>query len=137
MLGRHQPPSEGDILLDNGELEQQGVSSSKSCLHLPQQMFHEGMTVRESGGDWPLSVARRAGTLWRRGPGKVDEAITLVGLKPLARFARRQSFPAASASARGLPCWSRRTKPLSAADEPTSALDIAHQVDVLALVHQA
>ena len=98
MLGRHQPPSEGAILLDAQPLE------SWSSF---------GAADRE----------------------KVEEAISLVGLKPLAHRlvdslsgGERQRAWIAMLVAQDSRCL--------LLDEPTSALDIAHQVDVLALVHR-
>lgn len=66
---------------------------------------------------------------------KVEEAIALVGLKPLAHRlvdslsgGERQRAWIAMLVAQDSRCL--------LLDEPTSALDIAHQVDVLALVHR-
>ena len=49
MLGRHQPPSEGDILLDNQPLASwSGKAFARKVAYLPQQLPQaEGMTVRE------------------------------------------------------------------------------------------
>ena len=101
MLGRHQPPSEGEILLDAQPLE-----------------------------SW--SALGRFGAADRE---KVEEAISLVGLKPLAHRlvdslsgGERQRAWIAMLVAQDSRCL--------LLDEPTSALDIAHQVDVLALVHR-
>jgi iron complex transport system ATP-binding protein len=65
----------------------------------------------------------------------VEEAIALVGLKPLAHRlvdslsgGERQRAWIAMLVAQDSRCL--------LLDEPTSALDIAHQVDVLALVHR-
>ena len=67
--------------------------------------------------------------------GRVEEAISLVGLKPLAHRlvdslsgGERQRAWIAMLVAQDSRCL--------LLDEPTSALDIAHQVDVLALVHR-
>ena len=125
MLGRHQPPSEGEILLD-----------AHKVAYLPQQLPPaEGMTVRElvAIGRYPWH-----GALGRFGAAdreKVEEAISLVGLKPLAHRlvdslsgGERQRAWIAMLVAQDSRCL--------LLDEPTSALDIAHQVDVLALVHR-
>ena len=93
----------------------------------------EGMTVRELVPDWTLSVARCA-----RAFGVADrkwKAIALVGLNRW-RTVWWIARPVASVSAHGSQCWWRRTAAACCSDEPTSALDIAHQVDVLALVHR-
>ncbi|MBJ5871373.1 ATP-binding cassette domain-containing protein, partial [Salmonella enterica subsp. enterica serovar Derby] len=86
MLGRHQPPSEGDILLDNQPLASWSSKAfARKVAYLPQQLPQaEGMTVRElvAIGRYPWHGALgRFGVADRE---KVDEAITLVGLKPLA-----------------------------------------------------
>lgn len=49
MLGRHQPPSEGEILLDEQPLENWSSKAfARKVAYLPQQLPQaEGMTVRE------------------------------------------------------------------------------------------
>lgn len=110
MLGRHQPPSEGDVLLDGQPLDSWSSKAfARKVAYLPQQLpAAEGMTVRElvAIGRYPWHGALgRFGVADRE---KVEEAIALV-----AQDSRCLLL-----------------------DEPTSALDIAHQVDVLALVHR-
>jgi iron complex transport system ATP-binding protein len=137
MLGRHQPPSEGDILLDGQPLESWSSKAfARKVAYLPQQLPQaEGMTVRElvAIGRYPWHGALgRFGVADRE---KVEEAIALVGLKPLAHRlvdslsgGERQRAWIAMLVAQDSRCL--------LLDEPTSALDIAHQVDVLALVHR-
>lgn len=137
MLGRHQPPSEGDILLDDQPLESWSSKAfARKVAYLPQQLPQaEGMTVRElvAIGRYPWHGALgRFGVADRE---KVEEAIALVGLKPLAHRlvdslsgGERQRAWIAMLVAQDSRCL--------LLDEPTSALDIAHQVDVLALVHR-
>ena len=94
-----------------------------------------GVTVRElvAIGRYPWHGALgRFGVADRE---KVEEAIALVGLKPLAHRlvdslsgGERQRAWIAMLVAQDSRCL--------LLDEPTSALDIAHQVDVLALVHR-
>ena len=86
MLGRHQPPSAGEVLLDGQPLESWGSKAfARKVAYLPQQLPPaEGMTVRElvAIGRYPWH-----GALGRFGAAdreKVEEAIALVGLKPLA-----------------------------------------------------
>ncbi|BED51166.1 hypothetical protein VEE48_24000 [Escherichia coli] len=137
MLGRHQPPSEGEILLDAQPLESWSSKAfARKVAYLPQQLPPaEGMTVRElvAIGRYPWH-----GALGRFGAAdreKVEEAISLVGLKPLAHRlvdslsgGERQRAWIAMLVAQDSRCL--------LLDEPTSALDIAHQVDVLSLVHR-
>ncbi|WP_044182368.1 Fe3+-hydroxamate ABC transporter ATP-binding protein FhuC [Phytobacter massiliensis] len=137
MLGRHQPATEGDILLDGQPLESWNSKSfARKVAYLPQQLPQaEGMTVRElvAIGRYPWHGALgRFGVADRE---KVEEAIALVGLKPLAHRlvdslsgGERQRAWIAMLVAQDSRCL--------LLDEPTSALDIAHQVDVLALVHR-
>ncbi|HBX13776.1 MAG TPA: Fe3+-hydroxamate ABC transporter ATP-binding protein FhuC, partial [Leclercia adecarboxylata] len=80
MLGRHQPPSEGDILLDGQPLESWNSKAfARKVAYLPQQLPQaEGMTVRElvAIGRYPWHGALgRFGVADRE---KVEEAITLV-----------------------------------------------------------
>lgn len=137
MLGRHQPPTEGEILLDTQPLESWSSKAfARKVAYLPQQLPPaEGLTVRElvAIGRYPWH-----GALGRFGAAdreKVEEAISLVGLKPLAHRlvdslsgGERQRAWIAMLVAQDSRCL--------LLDEPTSALDIAHQVDVLALVHR-
>ncbi|MTH45165.1 Fe3+-hydroxamate ABC transporter ATP-binding protein FhuC [Intestinirhabdus alba] len=137
MLGRHQPPSEGAILLDERPLESWSSRAfARRVAYLPQQLPPaEGMTVRElvAIGRYPWHGALgRFGVADRE---KVEEAIALVGLGPLANRlvdslsgGERQRAWIAMLVAQDSRCL--------LLDEPTSALDIAHQVDVLALVHR-
>lgn len=137
MLGRHQPPSEGEILLDGQPLDSWNSKAfARKVAYLPQQLPQaEGMTVRElvAIGRYPWHGALgRFGVADRE---KVEEAIALVGLKPLANRlvdslsgGERQRAWIAMLVAQDSRCL--------LLDEPTSALDIAHQVDVLALVHR-
>ena len=127
MLGRHQPPSEGEILLDAQPLESWSSKAfARKVAYLPQQLPPaEGMTVRElvAIGRYPWH-----GALGRFGAAdreKVEEAISLVGLKPLAHRlvdslsgGERQRAWIAMVLAQDSRCL--------LLDEPTSALDIAH-----------
>ena len=109
---------------------------AREVAYLPQQLpAAEGMTVRElvAIGRYPWH-----GALGRYGAEdrqRVDEAIALVGLKPLASRlvdslsgGERQRAWIAMLVAQNSRCL--------LLDEPTSALDIAHQVDVLALIQR-
>lgn len=137
MLGRHQKASSGEIMLDGQPLESWSSKAfARMVAYLPQQLPQaEGMTVRElvAIGRYPWHGALgRFGVADRE---KVDEAIALVGLKSLATRlvdslsgGERQRAWIAMLVAQDSRCL--------LLDEPTSALDIAHQVEVLALIHR-
>ncbi|OON39907.1 iron-hydroxamate transporter ATP-binding subunit [Izhakiella australiensis] len=137
MLGRHHAASTGEILLNQTPLSAwQSKAFAREVAYLPQQLpAAEGMTVRElvAIGRYPWH-----GALGRYGHDDrqhVDEAIALVGLKPLAHRlvdslsgGERQRAWIAMLVAQNSRCL--------LLDEPTSALDIAHQVEVLALIQR-
>ncbi|WP_237929860.1 Fe3+-hydroxamate ABC transporter ATP-binding protein FhuC [Buttiauxella sp. S19-1] len=137
MLGRHQKPSDGEIQLNNQPLDSWS-SKEFACkvAYLPQQLpAAEGMTVRElvAIGRYPWH-----GALGRFGAADrelVEEAITLVGLKP---FAHRlvDSLSGGERQRAWIAMLVAQDSRCLLLDEPTSALDIAHQVDVLALIHR-
>lgn len=137
MLGRHQKASGGEILLADKPLaDWSNKAFARRVAYLPQQLPPaEGMTVRElvAIGRYPWHGA--LGRFSVEDSKKVDKAIGLVGLKPLAARlvdslsgGERQRAWIAMLVAQDSRCL--------LLDEPTSALDIAHQVDVLALVHR-
>ncbi|EOV9543544.1 Fe3+-hydroxamate ABC transporter ATP-binding protein FhuC [Cronobacter sakazakii] len=137
MLGRHQKPSGGDILLNGEPLAGWNSKAfAREVAYLPQQLpAAEGMTVRElvAIGRYPWHGA--LGRFGAEDRERVEEAISLVGLKPLAHRlvdslsgGERQRAWIAMLVAQNSRCL--------LLDEPTSALDIAHQVDVLALIHR-
>jgi len=137
MLGRHQLPSEGDILLDGQPLESWNSKAfARKVAYLPQQLPQaEGMTVRElvAIGRYPWH-----GALGRYGAedrNRVEEAIALVGLKP---FAGRlvDSLSGGERQRAWLAMLVAQNSRCLLLDEPTSALDIAHQVEVLALIQR-
>ena len=88
-----------------------------------------------TGGDWSLPVAWRAGRFGAADREKVEEAISLVGLKPLAHRLV-DSFLAANVSGRGSPCWWRRIAAVCCSTNRLRRWISPHQVDVLALVHR-
>ncbi len=137
MLGRHQKPSGGDILLNGEPLAGWNSKAfAREVAYLPQQLpAAEGMTLRElvAIGRYPWHGA--LGRFGAEDRERVEEAISLVGLKPLAHRlvdslsgGERQRAWIAMLVAQNSRCL--------LLDEPTSALDIAHQVDVLALIHR-
>lgn len=137
ILGRHQPPSSGQVLLNDQPLAQWGNKSfARHVAYLPQQLpAAEGMTVRElvAVGRYPWH-----GALGRFGAGdrqRVEEAIELVGL---TLFANRlvDSLSGGERQRAWLAMLVAQDSRCLLLDEPTSALDIAHQVEVLALVQR-
>lgn len=137
MLGRHQKPSEGEIRLNDSPLDGwKSKAFARQVAYLPQQLpAAEGMTVRElvAIGRYPWH-----GALGRFGVADrelVEEAISLVGLKP---FAHRlvDSLSGGERQRAWIAMLVAQDSRCLLLDEPTSALDIAHQVDVLALIHR-
>ncbi|MEN4144270.1 Fe3+-hydroxamate ABC transporter ATP-binding protein FhuC [Serratia marcescens] len=137
LLGRHHAPSGGQVLLNRQPLEQwDSKSFARQVAYLPQQLpAAEGMTVRElvAVGRYPWH-----GALGRFGANDrqlVEEAISLVGLKP---FANRlvDSLSGGERQRAWLAMMVAQDSRCLLLDEPTSALDIAHQVEVLALIQR-
>ncbi|WP_226571849.1 Fe3+-hydroxamate ABC transporter ATP-binding protein FhuC [Mangrovibacter yixingensis] len=137
MLGRHQMPSDGLIKLGEAPLE---TWNSKACArrvaYLPQQLPPaEGMTVRElvAIGRYPWHGA--LGRFSAEDRQHVEDAIALVGLKP---FAQRlvDSLSGGERQRAWIAMMVAQNSQCLLLDEPTSALDIAHQVEVLALIHR-
>ncbi len=109
MLGRHQPPSE-DVFCSTISRWRAGATGVARKVALSASTIAAG--GRNDGANWwrlAAIVARRAGTLWRRGPGKSRRGDYAGRQNRWRIVAVDEAFPAASASARGLPCWSRRT----------------------------
>lgn len=137
MLGRHQKPSEGDIMLAGQPLDSWNSKAfARMVAYLPQQLpAAEGMTVRElvAIGRYPWHGALgRFGVADRE---KVEEAISLVGLKP---FAHRlvDSLSGGERQRAWIAMLVAQDSRCLLLDEPTSALDVAHQVEVHALIHR-
>jgi len=137
MLGRHHAASEGRVLLNNlAVAEWNSKAFAREVAYLPQQLpAAEGMTVRElvAIGRYPWHGALgRYGVEDRQ---RVEEAITLVGLKP---FAQRlvDSLSGGERQRAWIAMLVAQNSRCLLLDEPTSALDIAHQVEVLALIQR-
>jgi len=137
MLGRHQRPSEGRVLLNATPVESwSGKAFAREVAYLPQQLpAAEGMTVRElvAIGRYPWHGA--LGRFSHEDRVRVEEAIAQVGLKPLA--ARLvDSLSGGERQRAWLAMLVAQNSRCLLLDEPTSALDIAHQVEVLALIQR-
>ncbi|MEG3135206.1 Fe3+-hydroxamate ABC transporter ATP-binding protein FhuC [Rouxiella sp. T17] len=137
MLGRHQPASSGQVLLNEKPVDQwESKAFARQVAYLPQQLpTAEGMTVHElvAMGRYPWHGA--LGRFRQQDREKVDEAIELVGLKP---FAQRlvDSLSGGERQRAWLAMLVAQDSRCLLLDEPTSALDIAHQVEVLALIQR-
>lgn len=137
MLGRHQPASSGQVLLNEKPVDQwESKAFARQVAYLPQQLpAAEGMTVHElvAMGRYPWHGA--LGRFRQQDREKVEEAIELVGLKP---FAQRlvDSLSGGERQRAWLAMLVAQDSRCLLLDEPTSALDIAHQVEVLALIQR-
>ncbi|WP_158781766.1 Fe3+-hydroxamate ABC transporter ATP-binding protein FhuC [Pantoea sp. BAV 3049] len=137
MLGRHHAATGGQVLLNGKPVASfPGKLFAREVAYLPQQLPPaEGMTVRElvSMGRYPWHGA--LGRFGAEDRERVEEAITLVGLKP---FAQRlvDSLSGGERQRAWIAMLVAQNSRCLLLDEPTSALDIAHQVEVLALIQR-
>ena len=135
MLGRHQPPSAGALLLNDKPLAQwESKAFAREVAYMPQQLPPaEGMTVQElvAIGRYPWHGA--LGRFRHHDREAVERAIALVGLNA---FAHRlvDSLSGGERQRAWLAMMMAQETRCLLLDEPTSALDIAHQVEVLALI---
>ena len=127
----------GTIFLNDTPLSHgHSKAFARQVAYLPQQLpAAEGMTVPElvAIGRYPWHGA--LGRFKHQDKEKVEEAITLVGLKP---FAHRlvDSLSGGERQRAWLAMMVAQDSRCLLLDEPTSALDIAHQKDVLALIQR-
>jgi iron-chelate-transporting ATPase len=137
MLGRHQPPSSGEALLNDVPLALwDNKAFAREVAYLPQQLpAAEGMTVRElvAIGRYPWHGA--LGRFRQEDRQQVEEAIALVDLKPLANRLV-DSLSGGERQRAWLAMMVAQNSRCLLLDEPTSALDIAHQVEVLGLIQR-
>lgn len=137
MLGRHQPPSSGEVLLNDVPLSLwESKAFAREVAYLPQQLpAAEGMTVRElvAIGRYPWHGA--LGRFRQEDRQQVEEAIALVDLKPLANRLV-DSLSGGERQRAWLAMMVAQNSRCLLLDEPTSALDIAHQVEVLGLIQR-
>ncbi len=137
MLGRHQPPSSGKVLLNDVPLSLwDNKAFAREVAYLPQQLpAAEGMTVRElvAIGRYPWHGA--LGRFRQEDREQVEDAIALVDLKPLANRLV-DSLSGGERQRAWLAMMVAQNSRCLLLDEPTSALDIAHQVEVLGLIQR-
>nr|WP_286946494.1 ATP-binding cassette domain-containing protein [Pseudomonas sp. UBA6718] len=137
MLARQQPASAGRILLDNQPLDAwKDRDFARQVAYLPQQLpAAESLTVRELVGFGRYPWHGLLGRFGAEDHAKVREALELTDT---ARFAERMvdSLSGGERQRVWLAMLLAQNSRFLLLDEPTSALDIAHQVDVLGLVHR-
>ena len=137
LLARQQAPSGGHILLDGKPLANWGQRDfARQVAYLPQQLPQtEGLTVRELVGFGRYPWHGLLGRFGSEDHAKVREAMELTDI---TRFAERMvdSLSGGERQRVWLAMLLAQNSRYLLLDEPTSALDIAHQVEVLGLVHQ-
>lgn len=136
LLARQQAPTGGTVRLEGTALDDWGSRGfARKVAYLPQQTpAASGMLVKElvALGRYPWHGA--LGRFGARDHEKVAEAMALTGVDAFAERlvdtlsgGERQRVWIAMLIAQDAECL--------LLDEPTSALDIAHQIEVLSLVH--
>jgi iron complex transport system ATP-binding protein len=137
LLARQQPPSSGTIRFEGQALATWGDRPfARKVAYLPQQTPPaSGMLVRElvALGRYPWHGA--LGRFTQHDRGQVVEAMALTDVEPFAERlvdtlsgGERQRVWLAMLVAQDAECL--------LLDEPISALDVAHQMEVLSLVHR-
>ncbi|MGX5736749.1 ATP-binding cassette domain-containing protein [Bosea thiooxidans] len=137
LLARQQTPSAGTIRFEGKALDAwNGRAFARKVAYLPQQTPpSSGLLVKElvALGRYPWHGA--LGRFGAKDREKVTEAMALTGVEPFAdrlvdtlSGGERQRVWLAMLVAQDAECL--------LLDEPTSALDIAHQIEVLSLVHR-
>lgn len=137
MLARQQPASSGQLLLDDQPLAAwKDRDFARQVAYLPQQLPPaDSLTVRELVGFGRYPWHGLLGRFGSEDHAKVREAMVLTDTE---RFAERMvdSLSGGERQRVWLAMLLAQNSRYLLLDEPTSALDIAHQVDVLGLVHQ-
>lgn len=137
MLARQQPASSGHLLLDDKPLAAwKDREFARQVAYLPQQLPPaDSLTVRELVGFGRYPWHGLLGRFGNEDHTKVREAMELTDTE---RFAERMvdSLSGGERQRVWLAMLLAQNSRYLLLDEPTSALDIAHQVDVLGLVHQ-
>jgi iron complex transport system ATP-binding protein len=137
LLSRQQAPTTGCLLFGGRPLQDWGTRDfARRVAYLPQHTpATDGMLVRElvAQGRYPWHGA--LGRFGAADHAKVAEALALSGLEPLAgrvvdslSGGERQRAWLAMLIAQDAGCL--------LLDEPTAALDLAHQIEVLELIHR-
>ncbi|MGH6860079.1 MAG: ATP-binding cassette domain-containing protein [Phyllobacterium sp.] len=137
ILARQQPPSSGQVLFEGKAIEEWGARTfARKVAYLPQYTPEaDGMLVKElvALGRYPWHGALgRFGKLDRE---KVEEAIALTDV---GGFADRlvDTLSGGERQRVWLAMLVAQDAEWLLLDEPISALDVAHQVDILSLVHR-
>lgn len=137
LLARQLPPSAGQLRLDGRPLAQwKDRDFARQVAYLPQQLpAADGLTVRElvSFGRYPWH-----GALGRFGAEDREQVERALFLTRTEAFAERMVDQLSGGERQRvwLAMLLAQNSRYLLLDEPTSALDIAHQVEVLALVHE-
>ncbi|EIK94338.1 ABC transporter [Pseudomonas sp. M47T1] len=136
LLARQQVPAGGEIILDGTPLPAWGNRDfARQVAYLPQQLpAADNLTVRElvGFGRYPWH-----GALGRFSDEDRDAVERALQLTHISEFAERQVDLLSGGERQRvwLAMLLAQNSRFLLLDEPTSALDIAHQVDVLSLVH--
>lgn len=137
MLARQQPANAGRVLLDDKALgEWKDRDFARQVAYLPQQLpAADSLSVRELVGFGRYPWHGLLGRFSAEDHAKVREALELTDTE---RFAERMvdSLSGGERQRVWLAMLLAQNSRYLLLDEPTSALDIAHQVDVLGLVHR-
>ena len=137
VIGRLLEPRAGEIVLDGRAIRSYGTTELARKMAILPQLHHAAgeITVGELVGYGRFPHRRGFGQLSADDHAVIDETLKLTRLEPFRNRpvgtlsgGERQRAWIAMLVAQDSRCL--------LLDEPTSALDIAHQVDVLALVHR-
>lgn len=137
LLARQQQPASGHIQLDGRSLASWSDREfARQVAYLPQQLpAAESLTVRELVGFGRYPWHGLLGRFTDNDHAQVERAM---GLTQVERYADRlvDSLSGGERQRVWLAMLLAQNTRYLLLDEPTSALDIAHQVEVLALVHE-
>lgn len=136
LLARQLPASAGTLRLDGKALAQwKERDFARQVAYLPQQLpAADGLTVRELVGFGRYPWHGALGRIGAEDREQVERALTLTHTEAFAERPVDQLSGGERQRVWLAMLLAQNTRYLLL-DEPTSALDIAHQVEVLALVH--